>query len=248
VDIAIRRSRVSKDGTPKKPSGQPAAYRWQRSHTPNGWKSSITTLTRAKPVAKSLDGTRELESASVLMPVRIEDDEDGSPVRFYNGQGKQIELPTRDDLKRRGLPELPIVSPPAPPDAPLRRVTGRDWLDVFVARKDKKDKRRKGLEDKFGRARGQIRGLDRFLAPAPDGEDEMLVDQEFGVPVEVNRTRKGALVSHTTVGYERTSADAVVRRSMRTEQLLDDGDDAGDRLIADFEFTNLRVERKDGSR
>jgi hypothetical protein len=55
-------------------------------------------------------------------------------------------------------------------------------------------------------------------------------------------------VSHTTLGYERTAADALERRSMRTEQVIDEGQDAGDRLVANVEFANLRVERKDGSR
>ena len=249
VDIAVSRSHVGKDGKPKKPAGSPTTYRWQRNQTANGWKTSITTVAQVKPVVKALDGVRELELADDLGPVRIEDDEDGSPVRFYDARGRQIDVPSRADLKRRGLPELTLARPAMSADAPpRRRTTGRDWLDTFVVHKGKKDKRRKGLENKFGRARGQVRGLDRFLTPSADGEDEVLVDQEFSVPVEMNRVRKGALVSHTTLGYERTAGDALVRRSMRTEQIIDDGEDAGDRLVADVQFANLRIERKEGSR
>ena len=249
VDISVSRSHVGKDGKPKKKAGgPPAKYRWERSQTTNGWRTSITTLSQGKAAVKSLDGVHQIEPPSDLVPVRIEDDEDGTPVRFYNARGKEIAAPSRDELRKR-LPALAVPRPPAPADAQRRRhVTGRDWLDTFVVHKAKKEKRRKGLEDRFGRSRGQVKGLDRFLTASNDGEDEVLVDQEFGVPVELNRVRKGALVSHTTLEYERAADDALVRRSMRTEQTIDEGPDAGDRLVADVQFENLRIEKRGGSR
>jgi len=248
VDIAVTRSHVGRDGKPKKKKGGAATYRWERSQTANGWRTSITTLSQAKPAVKSLDGVRELELPSDLVPVRIEDDEDGTSVRFFNARGKEIVPPSKDELRKR-LPALAVPRPPAPADLQQRRrVTGRDWLDTFVVHKGKKEKRRKGLEDRFGRARGQVKGLERFLMASNDGEEEVLVDQEFGVPVELNRVRKGTLVSHTTLEYERAADDALVRRSMRTEQTIDEGPDAGDRLVADVQFENLRIERKGGPR
>jgi hypothetical protein len=180
--------------------------------------------------------------------VRIEDDEDGSPLRFYNARGTEIKLPSKQELKKRGVPDLPVAGPAPAAGEPRPRVTGREWAETFVVPKEKSDKRKKGLEQKLGKTRGTVRGFDQFLIPVPDGQQEVLADPEFGVPVEMNQTKKGALASHTKLEYERTGPDRLTRRKMRTEQALADREDSGDRLVSEVEFTNLRFEKKGGSK
>jgi hypothetical protein len=252
VDISIRRSRVDKDGKPKGPAEPDQTYRLQREQTGAGWKTVFTRTSAAKPVVHSVEGRRELDLASDVVPVRIEDDEDGTPLRFYNARGKRLDPASLDELKRKGLPDFtapfPLDRIPKTGSSDVRRPVGREFAEAFVTTKDKKDKRQKAFEQKFGKARGQVRGLDQFRIPEADGEAEVLVDREFNVPLEMNQIRQGALVSRTVVGYERTPADALVRRSIRTEQVIPDERNEGDRLISDVQFTNVRFAKKGGAR
>lgn len=268
VDVSVRTTQVDKTGAAKS-KAEELRYRLQREQTPGGWKTTVTMGDRAQPVARSFDGDRPISINQDLLPARMEDDEDGTPVRFYNARGARIDL---DGLKRQSvgmaaadnLPEL------LPSTTPRQRVTGREWLDAFVVPKEKKDQRKRALELKLGRKRGDLRGLDRFVLASANGQQEVLVDSEAGVPVEINLAKDGTLINHTTMTYEPRPDGSLVRRAVRSEQLIErskqatDGDaerkdkqkdeqkhlapDAGDRLVSEIEFANLRLERKGGAR
>jgi hypothetical protein len=87
-----------------------------------------------------------------------------------------------------------------------------------------------------------VKGHDRYLKHTDDGTIEMLVDPEWGVPVEVNVVRGQTLVSHTTCSYETGPEGSLLSRSVRGEQRLSKGPFV--RIINEVEFTNVRLERR----
>jgi hypothetical protein len=252
VDVSIRRLRVNGDGKPSDVTEPEMAYRWERRQTGGGWATTLTVLPGAAPVAQSTDGRREIERSDRAV-ARIEDDEDGTPLRFYDARGRKIDVPTFETLKEQGQAELvvpkeldPLTSltrSPRPPSA------GRDWIEGLVVTKARKDARKRAIEGKFGRARAEVQGLDQFLTAGPEGQQELLVDRTFQVPVEINVMRDGALVSHTRIAYEPGPGDALIRRSVRIEEAAPAGKERNtERTVTDLQFTNLRLEKKGGSR
>ena len=94
-----------------------------------------------------------------------------------------------------------------------------DWIDAIIMPGAKRRQRLSAFERQFGRRRGVVRGLSRHLRQQGDGEREVLVDEELGVPVEANLIAKGELVAHSTFAYERAASGALLRRGVRTERM-----------------------------
>ena len=157
------------------------------------------------------------------MPVsvaRMEDDEDGSPLRFYGQDGKEIRVPTPAEIAAR-FPDAPFkrtrdaasallqASP-----APRPGATGTDWAASVLAPPGKKDDRRKSFERQFGQPKGQVGKVDRYAAFAPDGTTrEVLVSPEHALPTDMKVTRAGVLLSHTTFEYEPQADGSQLRRA-----------------------------------
>ena len=53
--------------------------------------------------------------------------------------------------------------------------------------------------------------------------------------------RDGALVSHSVLSYAEDPGAGLVRRRIRSEQLL--SPESGDRAVVDFELANIRLDR-----
>jgi hypothetical protein len=252
VDVSIRRLRLDSGGKPSGPAEPDVMYRWERQQKGGGWATTMTVLPGAAPVVQSIDGPRALKPSDRAV-ARIEDDEDGTPLRFYDARGGKIDVPTFEDLRNsspvepsfgRELEALKsIASAPRPPSP------GREWVDALVVPKAKTDARKRSLEGKFGRSRGEVRGLDQFVTAGPDGQQEILVERAFQVPVEINVMKDGALVSHTRIAYEPGADDVLIRRSVRIEEAAPGGADGkSGRTVSEIQFTNLRLEKKGGSR
>jgi hypothetical protein len=252
VDVSIRRLRLDSGGKQAGPTAPDVTYRWERRQKGGGWATTMTVLSGGSAVVQSADGPRALEPSDRAV-ARIEDDEDGTPLRFYDARGRKIEVPTFEELRKRSpaepsfgreLEALNSLSPSPRPPSP-----GRDWADAIVVHKSRKDVRKKSIEGRFGRARSEVRGLDQFLTAGPDGQKELLVDRGFQVPVEVNVMKDGALVSHTRIAYEPAADDVLIRRSVRIEEAAPEGADGkAGRTVSEIQFTNLRLEKKGGSR
>jgi hypothetical protein len=252
VDVWIRRQRLDGSGKPSGPKEPDVAYRWERQQKGSGWNTTMTILSSEAPVVQSIEGPRELKGSDRAV-ARIEDDEDGTPLRFYDARGRRLEVPGFDALAKhgefgaavtRGRETLESLTPmPRPSSA------SRDWIEGLVVPKAKKDARRKSVEGKYGRARGQVRGLDQFLTAGPDGQQELLVDRTSHVPVEINLMKDGALVSQTRIAYEPGPDESLIRRSVRIEQVAPDRKDGNEgRTVSEIQFTNLRLAKKGGAR
>ncbi len=248
ADITVRHSRVQADGTPFDAAASPTQYHWERSRTANGWKTTVTTSTAARVTLNASDGAVIQDNRFSV--ARIEDDEDGSPVRLYNQRGEQVPVPPpvrsaapRSDAK--GLPEFRRPSLRTG-DAPQRPAVdgGRAWLEGIIASSSAKATRRQGLERQLGSPTSRVRGADRFVVTRGETTQEVLADPESAVPVEMNVVRSGRLVTHSTFGYVPGAGGSLVRHTIHTEQLASN---KGDRLVTDIEYTNIRTERR-GSR
>jgi hypothetical protein len=252
VDVSIRRLRLDGDGRRSGPAEPDLTYRWERQQKGVGWSTTMTVLPGAAPVVESIDGPRALKPMDRAV-ARIEDDEDGTPLRFYDARGRKIDVPSFEDLRKRSAGEpsfareleaLGSIASASRPPSP-----GREWVDALVVPKARKDARKRSIEGKFGRARGEVRGLDQFLTAGPDGQQELLVERAFQVPVEINVMKDGTLVSHTRIAYEPGADDVLIRRSVRIEEMTPGGADGKPgRTVSEIQFTNLRLEKKGGSR
>jgi hypothetical protein len=229
-------------------------YRWERSQSGAGWKTVMTIAEQS--IAVDSGGERQ-QVTNPFMVARIEDDEDGSPLRMYgrNGQLLQpVSAEQRRQLTDAGMRQLgpdaaaalqnihPPTGTPAPP-ATQRRVVGgaeRDWIAGLVATPEARATRRALLAQQFV-AGGKVRGLDRFTRVDGPATHEVLVDPQSAVPIEVNTLRDGHLLSHSTISYQPAADGSLVRRVVRVERLLSPD---GDRAITDTEYANVHVERR----
>ena len=87
ADVRIRRSRVKSGGGAAGPSIPAVEYHWERVRTGSHWKTTVMAKQSGAAVVRSLNGLTQLNHP--LAAVRMEDDEDGSPLRFYNNRGQQ---------------------------------------------------------------------------------------------------------------------------------------------------------------
>ena len=242
VDITVRRTRVAADGTPAGDAAPAMRYRWERRLTAAGWHSTLTLVDGARPVIDTSAGPKPLDNPFAIG--RIEDDEDGSPLRMFNSQGEEVPMPS-----------VPIGSPLAIDDATqgvreasvaggvVRPMTfGRDWLYALVPSTARTASRRAALERRHGRATGRVRGLDRFITTTGDDALEVLADPVWALPLEINTVRSGALVSHTTLSYAVGAGGTLVRRTVHTEHGMSGAD--GERLVTDVEFANVHLEQR----
>jgi hypothetical protein len=133
-----------------------------------------------------------------------------------------------------------VASGPAASEAPAA-TRSRDWADHLLPSVAGRATRRAAFTRDMGSPQGLVRGLERFLQEREGRTTEVLSDPLWSVPVEVNVVRDGALVSHTVMSYEEDPGVGLVRRRMRSEQLV--SPESGDRALVDFELSNIRLAR-----
>jgi len=242
ADITIKRRRVATDGTPVGDAAPVVRYRWERRLTASGWHSSLTLVDEARPVIDTSSGPRPLDNPFAI--ARIEDDEDGSPLRMFNASGDEVPLPSLS-------PGSPLSAGDASQGIDMASIArssvrpmtfSRDWIDAVVPSIDKSSIRRAALERRHGKAVGRVRGLDRFVAISDDDTLEVLADPVWALPLEINAVRSGVLVSHTTLSYAAGSGGQLVRRTLHNEHGMPGTD--GERLATDVEFANVRLEQR----
>jgi hypothetical protein len=254
ADVTVTATRVKADGTPAGIATAPLRYRWERSQSGAGWKTVMTIAPRSVSVG-AVESRRSVENPFAV--VRIEDDEDGSPLRMYARNGKQLEAASLQTLQqwtgarpgRTPAPGAPLFqeallriereSSLAP--RPFTGSAERDWIGAFVATPQQTTARRARLTQQFMRA-GQIRGLDRFTRIEGIKTHEILADPQSSVPVEVNVLHDGQLMSHTRIGYQPGADGSLVRQAVHVEQVL--SSTTGERAVTNTEYANVRVERR----
>lgn len=198
-----------------------AAYRLERSSLSGQWKTVLTVLTVDRLPIYSLSGALLPPRA---FPVgRIEDDEDGTPVRVYDVNGVRMATSATTGEAAAGLP----------------RTTGTGWLDAFVSTTGKKSIRQQNFERLYGKPT-KAGTLNRYLHKEADGSQEVLVDPKLVVAVESNAVRSNKLVGHRTFTYSPAPDSAVVRTVVHAETVV--SPETGERAVVDTTFSNIRLE------
>jgi hypothetical protein len=242
ADITIRHSRIKADGRPAGGATPAMRYRWERRLTGAVWKSTMTFEDETPVSVESPAGRKQIENPFAIG--RIEDDEDGTPLRFFDRKGGRVQVPTELQLRRQfnRAPGPLVANETALASAVRPRTFGREWSETILAMPSKTAARRAALERRFGRAIGRVRSLDRFVSTHDQETTEVLADPQSALPLEINVVRSQTLVSHTTMGYVRGEGGALIRRSLRTERAIPDT--AGERTATDVEINNVRLEEK----
>ena len=262
ADVTIRRRMVRKDGTPG-PEAPEMRYRWVRTLGDTGWKTTMTVLSVSSDVVQTSKGA---QAVSRKVPVsRIEIGDARSPARIFDAEGRMLfMLPTAPPTGRIGAPTSGAALP-----AELEAVRGaaaafkanlasavtagtdaghtpadlrsREWVEHLLPSAAGRGARRAAFARDMGSPQGLVRGLERFVHDRDGHTTEVLSDPTWSVPVEINVARDGALVSHSVLSYDEDPGAGLVRRRIRSEQLL--SPESGDRALVDFELSNIRLGR-----
>jgi hypothetical protein len=261
ADVTIRRRLVRKDGTPG-PEGPEMRYRWVRSLGDGGWKTTMTVLSVAPDTVQTSKGP---QAVSRKVPVsRIEISDTRSPARIFDAEGRMLFMlpaaPPSDPSRSASGAALPAQleavrgaaaafkanlttavavgsdAGQAPPD-----LRSREWVEHLLPSVAGRGSRRAAFAREMGSPQGSVRGLERFVQNRDGSTTEVLSDPTWSVPVEINVVRDGALVSHSVLSYDEDPGAGLVRRRIRSEQLL--SPESGDRALVDFELSNIRLDR-----
>jgi hypothetical protein len=240
ADVTIRRHLVKKDGSAG-PAAPEIKYRWVRTLGETGWKSSFTVMSVAPATIQTSKGP---ELASMKVPVaRIEIGDPRTPTRVLDTEGRLVFMvPSRLNPSEPGADAAVTASVPGDIlDRAAAATRSRDWVDQLLPSTAARGARQAALAKELGAREGMVNGLDRFISHGGGATTEVLSDPRWAVPVEINVVRDGALVSHSTLAYAEDPGAGLVRRSVRSEQLL--SPESGDRAVIDFELANIRLDR-----
>ena len=138
-----------------------------------------------------------------------------------------------DEAGQRANPRLSLASS-------ARLGSFDTWLEALVFRSADAAARREALEQTHGRPAGRIGRLTRYVRTTGDLSEELLVDSTSGLPVEVNLRRQNALEGHITIDYAMRPDGHLVRRRLRSEQVIDAR--SARRSVVSIEFSNVAVE------
>ncbi|MEO8076635.1 MAG: hypothetical protein ABI818_09925 [Acidobacteriota bacterium] len=247
ADISITRRRVNADGTA---DGLPTqvAYHWMRERVNGKWRTVVTVPSSLSWAIDPLTrAPREMEARAV----RVEDSEDGTPLRFFTRTGQLVRIPSAPELSQvRGtFSKLPAakqeMKAPPPPQKigtemarPSVTAAGQSWADTLVIDPSTTLARRAALERANGAPKGRVGGLDRFVTYKGDAAIETLVQPSVAVPVQVNVVRNSALVMQTVITYAAGTGGTLVRQRLYSTRVTDA---AGTRATVDMQYSNVRT-------
>ncbi|MCC7415519.1 MAG: hypothetical protein IT176_00140 [Acidobacteria bacterium] len=234
ADLRISRTWIG----PDVPDGLPpivTSLQWERSSASGSWKTVTRLVSRSPAIVHGLDGT---SAVSIPFGVsRVEDDEDGSPLRFFDEEGQLLQPVSDAELLQLGL---------APPMATAgsRRSTaqGQAWIDSLVVPQAAAASRRERIASQFGMAVGSVGGFDRHVSGAGADQIELLVDSSRALPVERSVSRDGVLLSHETFAYAPGPDGGWIRSIITLEEAMPGG--SGTRVRSTIEVLNIRLDRR----
>ena len=222
VDMSVKRQRLSIVGDAIGAPTPNATYRLERSSRTGNWRTVVTVLSVARPPIYAFSGA--LTTVRPIPVARLEDDEDGSPVRAYDANGV---LMAPSLLKNTGTTTT------------VARTDGQQWLNAFVASPGKKTARQLAFEKAYGKAT-KVGTLNKYVHLETNGSEEVLVDPKTVVPVESNTIRNGKRIAHRTFTYGPAPDSALVRTNVHADNVTTVGN--GDRAIIDTTFSNVCLE------
>ena len=219
VDMSVKRQRLTSAGDPLGAPSPNATYRLERSSRSGGWKTVVTVLSVDRPPIYSFGGA--LTPPKAFPVARIEDDENGSPVRAYGASGALL---------------TPTLLKNTSSTTTMARTTGQQWLDAFVAAPGKKTARQQAFERVYGKAI-KAGALNKYAHVVTNGSEEVLVDPKTVIPVEANTIRNGKRLGHRTFVYGPAPDSALVRTNVHADTVT--AADTGNRAIVDTTFSNV---------
>jgi hypothetical protein len=255
AEVTIRRGVRDAAQQPVGNEGPAVKYRWERTQSGGRWKTTMSVVRGARPDVVTPTG-----QSQAIPPVvaRIEDEGDGAGPRFYSLQGTLLRPPVASDRQKMGASDSVfantdalvfantngLMRPSAAPAGNRARLAdeGREWVEAVLPSLEKKSARETALQQRFGKALGKLRGLDRYVQTIADETTEVLAHDDWGVPVEINVVRGGVLESHASFSYEAGPAGSLVRRSSHAEHAIKDM--KGARMVLDVELANVKLEER----
>jgi hypothetical protein len=239
ADLTIRRHLVRRDGKVGL-EGPEMRYRWTRTLTGTGWKTTLALVSAAPDTIQTATGPQPVSRKLPISRVEIGDPQ--TPTRVFDTDGKMVFL-----LPSQATQPAAIAAATALPASagavavPDSAKQSRDWIDQLMPTQAGSAARRASLVRAMGSPQGTDKGLERFLSNANGETTEVLSDPAWGLPVEINVVRDGALVSHSTFSYADDPGAGRIRRRLRSEHLL--SPESGDRTVVDVEVSNIRLDR-----
>ncbi len=233
LEMSVKRQHLTKTGAAIGAPTPTATYRLERSNRTGSWKTVITVLSVDRSPSYALTGA--LQAPGAFPIARMEDDEDGTPVRAYDTRGRLV-TPFSQSVGLAAVTSVASVASFTPP-----RSGGREWIETFIATAAGKPRRRQNLERRFGTG-VPIGTLTRYARLEGDLLQEVIVDPRSVVPVEHNTSRAGKSTGHRTIAYSPAPNDAVVRTVVHSETPAASG--ADDRAVVDTTFSNIRLEQR----
>jgi len=222
VDMDVKRQRLTSTGNTIGAPSPTATYRIERSSRTGSWKTIINVLSVARPPMYSFSGA--ITPPRPFPVARLEDDENGSPIRAYDATGARLR---------------PSVLGSTSGTSTSPRTIGQQWLDAFVAAPAKKTVRQQAFEKAYGKAT-KVGTLNKYVHLETNGSEEVLVDPKVVIPVEANTNRDGKRIGHRTFTYGAAPDSALVRTNVYADTLT--SIDTGDRAVVDTTFTNVCLE------
>jgi hypothetical protein len=249
ADVTIRRGLRDEAHQVVGSDGPAVTYRWQRTQSGLQWKTTMTVVNGARPDVITPTGQSQAIPAAIA---RIEDDGDGSGPRFYSAQGTLVRPPALADRQKMGVKDSVFAGTDAmlrPPQAAAAggrpADEGRDWVEAVLPSFERAGARKAALQRRFGQALEKLRGCDRYLQTIAGDTTEVLADETWAVPIEINVVRGGVLQSHTSFSYEPGPGGSLVRRRSHTEHLLTGPYGVKNaRMALDIELANVSIEER----
>lgn len=243
ADLSIRHAYVDAAGVIVQTPPPAVDMHVERRKSGGSWRTALTLTRIEKPAVR--DGSQLITLDNPFLVVRMEYDGDGTAPRFFNVSGQRVALP--DAAANRLL----AVSPEEIGDLPVANLSSPaivrgavlpvrpDWIDNIVATPAKQSARQLAIEARFGRRRGRVNGLDRYLATAGGVTCEMLVNRSAAVPVEVNVVQSGLLAARTQYSHETRPDGVMIRRLLRAERVV--SVEQGTRILSEITLTGVTV-------
>ena len=215
VDVALTHRVIEADGTQSMPIATEVAFTLQKLRTGSGATKIRLTYRTPGPNDRMQGRRHPLEGA------RVEYDPQAESATVFDQAGT------------RANPRLSFSS--------SARLGSFDaWLDALVFKSTDASARRATLEQTYGRPTGRVGRLTRHVRTSGDLSEELLVDSTSGLPVEMNVLRQNALESHVSIDYDVRPDGHLVRRRLRSEQVIDARSTR--RSVLSVEFSNVAVE------
>lgn len=226
LDVTVKRSRIAASGTLIAEQAG-ARYHVERSSKSGNWKTVVTVQQIDRTPLYSLNG---LVGSPTPFPVaRLEDDEDGTPVRAYDSLGRSLKMPASSSPVTLGPPLFPT------------RVTGKAWINSLVYSGGNKTGRQAELERKYGKGTKINTTTMRYRKGDAVQTDELLADMKFD-PTETTLTKNTVKVAHRQFTYAPAYTDTLVRTKIRSESEITSS--STDRAVVETYFGNIKLERR----